>query len=176
MGNVEKPQHQPGHFWALGPFLGRTLSWCVRPTPSPEVGRAGFRSPGSEAGTLGRKGSFQALGLSGDSPIPPPRRLPVEVRACQHVPVRLHASPLRPQRRTPADGRGLHQQPPRYRASAPKGWVQAHVLRSVLRERTAARSTHTLGHCESQHMAVCQLSSTQNKGQVQRSHLGHSRS
>ncbi|XP_057578840.1 patatin-like phospholipase domain-containing protein 7 isoform X3 [Hippopotamus amphibius kiboko] len=42
-----------------------------------------------------------------------PPRLPVEVRACQHVPVGLHAPPLRPQRRTPADGRGLHKQPPR---------------------------------------------------------------
>lgn len=43
-----------------------------------------------------------------------PSRIAVEVRACQHVPVGLHAPTLRPQRWAPADGRGLHQQPPRY--------------------------------------------------------------
>ena len=43
-----------------------------------------------------------------------PSRITVEVRACQHVPVGLHAPTLRPQRWAPADGWGLHQQPPRY--------------------------------------------------------------
>lgn len=71
MANVEKPQRQPGLFWALGPFLGRTMSWCARPTPSPEVERAGFRSPGSEAGTLGRKGAFQALACPATPPFLP---------------------------------------------------------------------------------------------------------
>lgn len=93
------------------------------------------------------------------SPGPPPAtptRLPLEVRACQHVAVGLHAASLRPQRRTPADGRGLHQQPPRYCG----GWggaarpCRSPTLSCAKGDTGAHTARHTLGTACSQHMAL----------------------
>lgn len=142
------------------------------------------------------KGSSPAPWL-GPATIPPDPsrlhfRLPVEVCACKHVPVRVHAPPLRPQRWTPADGRWLHQQPPRYcsewggtalapasATSTPGKASGTRFPQSVPRGNDRlARSTenmhthrctpaHMLGHCVlPAYGCVCQLSSAQNKGQV----------
>lgn len=130
------PRSQPG-FSGLR-FLPQShsiLEVCPGLVPSPGVGCAGFRSWGSR--------DFP-------DPLRPPPRLSVEVRACQHVPVGLHAPALRPQGWTPADGRGLHQQPPRYRRQLHPGWL-AHVLPHVPREVAVCTRA---GHREPQHMAA----------------------
>lgn len=157
---------------------------------------ADFRTPRLQGS--GGTGQRPTVGSEGSPPAPwqapvtsptpqLPHRLPVEVRACQHVPVRLHASPLRPQGWTPADGWRVHQQPARYH----RQWVGRLVAHVVLRvfwgnyrtqgtQRTRVGTDMPLYTCLgtvcSQHMAVCQLSSAQDKGQVEelraiRSHL-----
>lgn len=134
-GEHKTPQRKPGLLWTSVPSLGGMMAWRARPTPSPEVGRAGFRSPGSGAGTLGRKGSCWALGLSGDSPPP----LPLAGSLWRYVRASMSLSGYMPPLCDPKDGHllmdgGYINNLP---GTAPL-LLRAHVFLSVLRERTAA--------------------------------------
>lgn len=131
-GGWQKAWHTPVEpgTWPVGTLeaglASRASGSCPRDTASWRGVQAWCPPQGWGVQASGAGGAETSLTLT------TPPRLAMEVRACQHVPVGLHAPPLRPQGWTPADGRGLHQQPPRYRCQLRPGWL-AHVLLHVPR-------------------------------------------